>query len=78
MQTKLIDYTILEAFANLAALGSDDKLTDDEVQGYKDFVASLPGKFEFFNPNEGTFFGTCAITGLKGECATFTAFIREA
>ncbi len=78
MQIKLIDYTILEAFANLAALGSDDKLTDDEVQEYKDFVATLPKGFRFFNPNEGTFFGTCAITGLKGECATFTAFIREA
>lgn len=72
-----IDYIILEAFADLAAYGKDDKLTDQEVQEYNDFVAGLKG-FEFFNPNEGTFFGTCAITGLKGECAVFTASIRGA
>lgn len=77
MKYKHVDYTILEAFADLAAYGKDDKLTDEEVQEYSDFVASIKG-FRFFDPNEGTYFGTCQLTGLKGECATFTATIREA
>jgi hypothetical protein len=64
------DHTILEAFANFAAYGKDDQLTEEEIQQFKDYTTAAGAKC--WNPNEGTFFGTCQVTGIKGTCATFT------
>lgn len=65
------DHTILEAFANFAAYGKDEQLTQDEIEEFQDYTRKVGAKF--WNPNEGTFYGTCQVTGLKGTCATFTA-----
>lgn len=74
---KTTDHTILEAFANLAAYGQDDQLTEDEIKEFQDYTKAQGPGFEFWNPNEGTFFGTCQVTGLRGTCATFTAMLRN-
>jgi hypothetical protein len=72
------EHTILEVFADYAALGTTDNLTDEEVQAFDQYTEQQPDGFEFWHPTEDTFFGTCDVTGLKGTCTTMLAFIREA
>lgn len=74
---KTTDHTILEAFANLAAFGKDDQLTQDEIDQFQAYTQAQGKGFQFWTPNEGTFYGTCQVTGLRGTCATFTAMLRN-
>lgn len=71
------DHTILEAFASLAAYGKDDQLTEEEIKEFQDYTRAQGKAFQFWTPNEGTFYGTCQVTGLQGTCATFTATSRD-
>jgi hypothetical protein len=61
-------YYVLKAFACYLAYGDGINLTDEEIEQVDSFLANKTYSHLDYKELDETYFRTCEITGLKGDC----------